>query len=200
MKFIKGFFRGLLYLILSPIILACFAIYMVYCAILFICMFFVNLFKFFTGRKLLGTLKEDIQAQEIILNANKKEEANQNTTSTQTIQQSQPASEVKQQIINNYIFTNPKDLQNLNLNPNTNQIETSNPVAIETKPINQIEQKNDYNVVTIESQENQQVQSNQTDEVDKEISDELKKTLIATNQNDISGNANNNQNNNEDNQ
>ena len=188
MKFIKGFFRGLLYLILSPIILAVFAVYVVYCTIVFICMFFVNIFRFFTGRKLLGILKEDLEAQEIINKANQKEQEEVNKQEVpQTSQQTQ---EVKQQIINNYIFTNPKDLQNLNLNPNTNQIENSNPPQIENAPINQIEQKNDVEVVSIQNQEDIQdlnTSKENVDDVDKEVSQQLQQVMFNTNQDNSNG-------------
>ena len=188
MKFIKGFFRGLLYLILSPIILADFAVYVVYCTIVFICMFFVNIFRFFTGRKLLGTLKEDLEAQEIINKANQKEQEEVNKQ--EAPQTSQPTQEVKQQIINNYIFTNPKDLQNLNLNPNTNQIENSNPPQIENPPINQIEQKNDVEVVSIQNQEDIQdlnTSKENVDDVDKEVSQQLQQVMFNTNQDNSNG-------------
>ena len=188
MKFIKGFFRGLLYLILSPIILAAFAVYVVYCTIVFICMFFINIFRFFTGRKLLGTLKEDLEAQEIINKANQKEQEEANKKETPQI--SQPTQEVKQQIINNYIFTNPKDLQNLNLNPNTNQIENSNPPQIENTPINQIEQKSDVEVVSIQNQDNTQninTDTTDVDEVDKEVSQQLQQVMFNTNQDNSNG-------------
>lgn len=188
MKFIKGFFRGLLYLILSPIILAAFAVYVVYCAIVFICMFFINIFRFFTGRKLLGILKEDLEAQEIINKANQKEQEEVNKQ--EAPQTSQPTQEVKQQIINNYIFTNPKDLQNLNLNPNTNQIENSNPPQIENAPINQIEQKNDVEVVSIQNQEDIQdlnTSKENVDDVDKEVSQQLQQVMFNTNQDNSNG-------------
>lgn len=188
MKFIKGFFRGLLYLILSPIILAGFAVYVVYCTIVFICMFFINIFRFFTGRKLLGILKEDLEAQEIINKANQKEQEEVNKQ--EAPQTSQPTQEVKQQIINNYIFTNPKDLQNLNLNPNTNQIENSNPPQIENAPINQIEQKNDVEVVSIQNQENIQdlnTSKENVDDVDKEVSQQLQQVMFNTNQDNSNG-------------
>lgn len=188
MKFIKGFFRGLLYLILSPTILAAFAVYVVYCTIVFICMFFVNIFRFFTGRKLLGILKEDLEAQEIINKANQKEQEEVNKQ--EAPQTSQPTQEVKQQIINNYIFTNPKDLQNLNLNPNTNQIENSNPPQIENAPINQIEQKNDVEVVSIQNQEDIQdlnTSKENVDDVDKEVSQQLQQVMFNTNQDNSNG-------------
>ena len=188
MKFIKGFFRGLLYLILSPVILAGFAVYVVYCTIVFICMFFINIFRFFTGRKLLGILKEDLEAQEIINKANQKEQEEVNKQ--EAPQTSQPTQEVKQQIINNYIFTNPKDLQNLNLNPNTNQIENSNPPQIENAPINQIEQKNDVEVVSIQNQENIQdlnTSKENVDDVDKEVSQQLQQVMFNTNQDNSNG-------------
>lgn len=188
MKFIKGFFRGLLYLILSPIILTAFAVYVVYCTIVFICMFFINIFRFFTGRKLLGTLKEDLEAQEIINKANQKEQ--EETNKEETPQVSQPTQEVKQQIINNYIFTNPKDLQNLNLNPNTNQIENNSPAQIENVAVNQIEQKNDVEVVSIQNQDNtQNISTNaaDVDEVDKEVTQQLEQVLFNTNQNESNG-------------
>lgn len=188
MKFIKGFFRGLLYLILSPIILAAFTVYIVYCTIVFICMFFVNIFRFFTGRKLLGTLKEDLEAQEIINKANQKSQ--EETKKEETPQISQPTQEVKQQIINNYIFTNPKDLQNLNLNPNTNQIENSKPPQIENTPINQIEQKNDVEVVSIQNQEDIQdlnTSKENVDDVDKEVSQQLQQVMFNTNQDNSNG-------------
>ncbi|MBO8462085.1 MAG: hypothetical protein IAA85_05180 [Firmicutes bacterium] len=151
-------------------------------------MFFVNIFRFFTGRKLLGILKEDFEAQEIINKANQKEQEEVNKQDAP--QTSQPTQEVKQQIINNYIFTNPKDLQNLNLNPNTNQIENSNPPQIENAPINQIEQKNDVEVVSIQNQEDIQdlnTSKENVDDVDKEVSQQLQQVMFNTNQDNSNG-------------
>ena len=72
MKVIKGFLKGLLYVVLSPFILAGFAVYSVYTLILFIVEFFIATIKFFCGKKLTTDLKEDKKVKQLIEEKDKK--------------------------------------------------------------------------------------------------------------------------------
>jgi hypothetical protein len=72
MGIIKGFLKGLLYIILSPLIIAGFALYVVYALILYIVEFFIATFKFFSGSKLTTETKEDKKVKQILIEKNKK--------------------------------------------------------------------------------------------------------------------------------
>ena len=76
------------------------------------------------------------------------------------------------------------------MNPNTNQIENSNHPQIENAPINQIEQKNDVEVVSIQNQEDIQdlnTSKENVDDVDKEVSQQLQQVMFNTNQDNSNG-------------
>ena len=76
------------------------------------------------------------------------------------------------------------------MNPNTNQIENSNPPQIENAPINQIEQKNDVEVVSIQNQEDIQdlnTSKENVDDVDKEVSQQLQQVMFNTTQDNSNG-------------
>ena len=91
--FLKTFGKGVLYVVLLPFIIAFVAIYMVYLLITFFVMLFKNIIMFFMGKSLLGDLKEDKEAKNIIEakekafneNQDKQNQINQNTTNNSTI-------------------------------------------------------------------------------------------------------------------
>lgn len=120
MKIIKTLLKGLLYLILSPLILVGFSLYFIYSLIIFIVLFFISSYKFVSGKKLNFELKEDILAKEIIQKRNLELQTNQ---SNQQINQT-PVVEVStkpQTVVNNYYFSNNDNQNNNSLN--TNNIE-----------------------------------------------------------------------------
>lgn len=59
MKFLKSFLRGLLYVVLSPLIIAGFALYAVYSVFVYLVTFFIATIRFFSGNKLTTDLKQD---------------------------------------------------------------------------------------------------------------------------------------------
>jgi hypothetical protein len=124
MNFLKSFGRGLLYLILSPIILAFFALYVIYLLFLFIVEWTIAIVLFFKGKKMSLELDIDKQMKDII---EKNRQAQQDATSLAPLSSTpQP-----QTIINNYFVApgfnptmmNPSqkqqaiDAQQQNLNP-----------------------------------------------------------------------------------
>ncbi len=66
MDFLKTCGLGLLYLLLSPFILAFFAIYAVYSTAVFIIMFFKATLLFFKGKSIFDPTEEEIEAHKII--------------------------------------------------------------------------------------------------------------------------------------
>ena len=67
LSFLKVFGRGLLVTILLPFILLVLALYMVYCLLLFIFMFFKGVISFFKGGNINADLPEDLEARRIVL-------------------------------------------------------------------------------------------------------------------------------------
>ena len=64
--FLKVFLSGIIYVLLSPVILLVLAIYAAYCLIVFIYMAIRCLIVFFSGGNPLGDLKEDVDAKKIL--------------------------------------------------------------------------------------------------------------------------------------
>lgn len=71
MKIIKTFFKGFLYLILSPFIIVAFALYAVYALFLYFVELLIATYKFFTGSKLTTETKEDKKVKQIVIEKNK---------------------------------------------------------------------------------------------------------------------------------
>lgn len=67
LSFLKVFGRGLLVTILLPFILLVLTLYMVYCLLLFIFMFFKGVINFFKGGNINADLPEDLEARRIVL-------------------------------------------------------------------------------------------------------------------------------------
>ena len=66
MKIFKTFLKGLLYVVLSPLIIAGFALYTVYSLFVYLYEFIVATIKFFGGSKLTTETKEDLKVKQII--------------------------------------------------------------------------------------------------------------------------------------
>lgn len=168
MGFFKTFFKGLGYLLCSPLILIAFSLYFLYCVFMFILLFFKAAILFFKGEKLSTFTKED---EEIVNYIDKLEEeqntsnttnninntnidssnSNNTTTNTQNNQHT---------IINNIILggdhnsANTSDLlsklnsQQLNpLNYDNLINENSEPKAIENENVERIENKPDAQLI-----------------------------------------------------
>ena len=132
MKVIKGFLKGLLYVILSPLILAGFAIYAVYSLLVFIWEFFVASVKFFTGKKLTTELKEDKMVKELVEEKDKEYQLQKEKEEAQASITPQPSSNTT---INNFYIT-PDQLP---INQNVQSLENNNIQSIENKEILEIE-------------------------------------------------------------
>lgn len=121
MKFFKGFFKGLLYVILSPLIIVGFACYTVYAVFLYIWEFIMAAVKFFSGSKLTTDLKEDKKLKEYI--QSKKEVIENAQQPQQNVAQNQPQGDT---IINNFYIT-PEQYQQMSnqqiQNPTYPQVE-----------------------------------------------------------------------------
>ena len=71
LSFLKVFARGLIVTLLLPIIVLVLALYMVYCLILFVVMFFKAVIGYFKGNNINADLPEDLEARRIILEKEK---------------------------------------------------------------------------------------------------------------------------------
>ena len=71
LSFLKVFARGILVMLLLPLILLVLALYMVYCLVLFVFMFFRALIGFFKGNNFNADLPEDLEARRIVLEKEK---------------------------------------------------------------------------------------------------------------------------------
>lgn len=67
LTFLKVFGRGILVTILLPFILLVLALYLVYCLLLFVVMFFRGVIAFFSGGNIGSELPEDLEAKRIVL-------------------------------------------------------------------------------------------------------------------------------------
>lgn len=67
LSFLKVVLRGVICTILLPVILLVWVLYGVYCLIIFVVMFIKSVVLFFTGEKMTGELKEDLEAKRILL-------------------------------------------------------------------------------------------------------------------------------------
>lgn len=129
MKLIKGFLKGLLYVILSPLILVGFAIYAVYSLLLFFYEFIIATIKFFSGSKLTTDLKEDKKVKQLIIEKDKKakEEQEREENKANFVPQQQPTNTT----INNFYITKDQlPIQNMN---NVPSIENQQVQSIENK-------------------------------------------------------------------
>ena len=71
LSFLKVFARGLIVTLLLPVIVLVLAVYMVYCLILFVVMFFKAVIGYFKGNNINADLTEDLEARRIILEKEK---------------------------------------------------------------------------------------------------------------------------------
>ena len=147
MKFFKTLGKSLLYLILSPIILAVYLLFCIYSIFVFLYKFFVFGWKFITGKNIDFKLDEDLQAQKIIDDAKKPNTSN----NKEAIDTKSPVIEVSSQpnqVINNYIIANNiEDAKKLADQLSNNQINDKNLIENDQNidQINQIEHANDEN-------------------------------------------------------
>ena len=136
MKVIKGFLKGLLYVILSPLILVGFALYAVYSLFVFIWEFIVASIKFFSGKKLTTELKEDKMVKQLVEEKDKEYQLQKEKEQAQAEITPQPTSNTT---INNFYIT-PDQLP-INQSQNIPSTENNNVQAIENKEILEIEEQ-----------------------------------------------------------
>jgi len=77
-SFFKTFGQGILYVVLLPFFLLIWALYAIYCLIMFLYMAIRNIIIFCAGGKPLGDMKEDVEAKRILLLKKEKEQAIEN--------------------------------------------------------------------------------------------------------------------------
>ena len=71
LSFLKVFGRGIVTTLLLPVIALVLALYMAYCLILFVVMFFKGVIGFFKGNNINADLPEDLEARRIVLEKEK---------------------------------------------------------------------------------------------------------------------------------
>lgn len=71
LSFLKVFARGIIVTLLLPIIVLVLALYMVYCLVLFVVMFFKGVINWFKGGNTGTDLPEDLEARRIVLEKEK---------------------------------------------------------------------------------------------------------------------------------
>ena len=138
MKVIKGFLKGLLYVILSPFILVGFAVYTVYSLLLFIVEFLNASLHFFSGKKLTTDLKEDKKVRQLIVEKDKKmKEDEERQRKIDERLSEQTASQQGPTTINNFYITQDQlPIDGLN---NIQGIKHEDPKEIENKKYLEIE-------------------------------------------------------------
>lgn len=147
MKFFKTLGKSLLYLVLSPLILAVYLLFCIYSIFVFLYKFFVFAWKFITGKNIDFKLDEDLQAQKIIDDA-KKPNTSSNKEETDTKSPVIEVSSQPNQVINNYIIANNiEDAKKLADQLSNNQTNNKNLIETDqnTDQVNQIEHANDEN-------------------------------------------------------
>ena len=156
MKFFKTLGKSLLYLVLSPLILAVYLLFCIYSIFVFLYKFFVFAWKFITGKNIDFKLDEDLQAQKIIDDAkNPNTSSNKEETDTKS-----PVIEVSSQpnqVINNYIIANNiEDAKKLADQLSNNQTNDKNLIETDqnTDQVNQIEHANDKSNNEIKEEDN----------------------------------------------
>ena len=142
MKIFKTFLKGLLYVVLSPLIIAGFALYTVYSLFVYLYEFIVATIKFFGGSKLTTETKEDLKVKQIIkekdeeqeLKDKEEEQKVQNVAPIQSETQPQNAT-----TINNFYIT--KEQFPFNNPVETQFLQNTEVKNIENKPVLEIEEK-----------------------------------------------------------
>ena len=156
MKFFKTLGKSLLYLVLSPLILAVYLLFCIYSIFVFLYKFFVFAWKFITGKNIDFKLDEDLQAQKIIDDA-KKPNASSNKEETDTKSPVIEVSSQPNQVINNYIIANNiEDAKKLADQLSNNQTNDKNLIETDqnTDQVNQIEHANDESNNDIKEEDN----------------------------------------------
>lgn len=156
MKFFKTLGKSLLYLVLSPLILAVYLLFCIYSIFVFLYKFFVFAWKFITGKNIDFKLDEDLQAQKIIDDA-KKPNTSSNKEETDTKSPVIEVSSQPNQVINNYIIANNiEDAKKLADQLSNNQTNDKNLIETDqnTDQVNQIEHANDESNNDIKEEDN----------------------------------------------
>ncbi len=130
LSILKTIGMGMLYTLLSPFILLVLALYFIYTFLVFIGMFFVNIFKFFKGKSVTDDLPIEKQAKQIL-------EA-----------QEQYETKLRESILNNNVNMNPTP--NPIVNPNPTPYPNPNPIPTYPTP----DVNNQINAPTIDNKSN----------------------------------------------
>ena len=142
MKIFKTFLKGLLYVVLSPLIIAGFALYTVYSLFVYLYEFIVATIKFFGGSKLTTETKEDLKVKQIIKEKDEEQELKAKEEE-QKVQDVAPIpSETQPQnttTINNFYIT-PEQF-NLKNTAEPQYLQNNEPKEIENVEVLEIENK-----------------------------------------------------------
>lgn len=150
-KFLKMLGFGVLYTLLSPFILAFFALYAVYCLAIFIYMLIRNLVIFFAGGNPMGDLPEDVKAKKIaqqeqlaqaqaLANASQQPQPQTINNVTQNIYQ-QPTPNMYQAQAQNFNQNEPVSLPD---SVNASPVEEQNPDLIEYNDSSDNKEEDDH--------------------------------------------------------
>lgn len=138
MKIIKEIGKGLLYLILSPIIIVLFSLFVVYLVFVYFYQFILFIINFFKGEKFSLDTEKDIEARQIIANLNNKSKENESVTPSSNISTTNTSNTTNNdsRVVNNYFYSaTPQDMQKI-----LNQ-------QISTPPLETIESSNDIDLI-----------------------------------------------------
>lgn len=123
--FLKVFLQGVLYVVLSPLIVATLVIYGVYCIFVFIYIAIRSVIVFFMGGTPLGDLPEDVEAKRILM-----QRAETQADPTQTLANAIAQSQM-QFAQNFYAQQNNQPAEPINEEPTTEDVSVDEEVKIE---------------------------------------------------------------------
>ncbi len=123
--FLKVFLQGVLYVVLSPLIVATLAVYGVYCVFVFIYIAIRSVIVFFMGGTPLGDLPEDVEAKRILM-----QRAETQADPTQTLANAIAQSQM-QFAQNFYAQQNNQPAEPINEEPTTEDVSVDEEVKIE---------------------------------------------------------------------
>lgn len=123
--FLKVFLQGVLYVVLSPLIVATLVIYGVYCVFVFIYIAIRSVIVFFMGGTPLGDLPEDVEAKRILM-----QRAETQADPTQTLANAIAQSQM-QFAQNFYAQQNNQPAEPINEEPTTEDVSVDEEVKIE---------------------------------------------------------------------
>lgn len=137
-SFLKIFGKGVLYTVLSPLILVAWVLYGVYLLFVFVFMFFKTTIEFFMGKNT-EEFKEDLEARQMLLEDEKNQDRNQKIADAVMVGM---AASMGQAVGQQMMGQNPQPNPQFGFAPNPQPISQQPPVdAIPQQPAEQIPQQ-----------------------------------------------------------